>query len=135
MQILVIDGQGGGLGARLITQLRALGRTGLDITAVGTNALATSAMLKAGADDAATGENAVIWNAGQAHIILGPIGIIVANAMLGEITPAMAAAVSGSPAAKILIPSSKCSVQIAGAEGLPLNTCIESAVRMALEQD
>ena len=92
MRVLVIDGQGGGLGRQLVTAITALCPE-VELTAVGTNSMAASAMLKAGAARAATGENAVVVNARRADIIVGPIGIVIADALLGEITPAMAAAI------------------------------------------
>ena len=133
MLILVIDGQGGGIGSRLIAELKPSLTGACETVCVGTNALATNAMDRAGADMGATGENAVVWNAARADIILGPIGILLANAMLGEITPAMAAAVSGSDALKILIPSSKCPVLIAGAENCTLDAYIKKAAGMAVQ--
>ena len=133
MKLLIIDAQGGGIGSRLIAGLRAAGiPSNWSVIAVGTNALATNAMLKSGADAGATGENAIVWNAARSDIILGPIGIVIANAMLGEITPAMASAVSGSDARKILIPSAKCSVQVAGVESRPVASYIDEAVRLVI---
>jgi len=114
MRILVVDAQGGGMGARLIEELKAQSLADCEIVAVGTNALATGAMRKAGADACATGENAVVYNAQHCDIILGPMGIVLANAMLGEISPVIACAVSGSAAHKILLPVGKCGVTIAG---------------------
>lgn len=113
MKILVIDAQGGGIGRMLITEIRRK-ISGADITAVGTNSIAASAMLKAGADRAATGENAVIVGCRKAEVIVGPIGIIIADAMLGEVTPAMAAAVGNAPAERILIPFRNCGSRIVG---------------------
>ncbi len=113
MKILVIDGQGGGMGRSLIEKLR-IRLPEAEIIAVGSNALATSAMLRAGATAGATGENAVIYNAPRCDIITGPIGIILANSMYGEISPAMAAAVSASPAQKILIPVNKSGLRVVG---------------------
>ena len=107
MKILVIDGQGGRMGKSVIEQLKKKWPD-LEITAIGTNSLATSAMLKAGASAAATGENPILVNSRTADIIIGPIGIVMANSLLGEITPAMAEAVSSSPAFKILIPVNRC---------------------------
>lgn len=127
MRILVIDGQGGGVGGRLVAALRAKELPGAEVICVGANVLATNAMLKAGAGAGATGENAVVYNAARADIILGPIGLLLANAMLGEITPAMAGAVSGSTARKILIPTSKCAVSVMGVENRPLAAYIEQA--------
>lgn len=104
MKILVIDGQGGGIGSGIIQELRRCGIENAEILAVGTNVMATSAMLRAGADAGATGENPVIFNSRRADLILGPIGIIMANAMMGEITPAMAAAVAASDGKKTADP-------------------------------
>lgn len=132
MIVLVVDGQGGGVGKGIISELRnALGGDA-ELIAVGTNSIATAAMLKAGAKAAVTGENPVLYNAARADVILGPIGIIIPNAMLGEITPAMAAAVAGSGAQKILIPFSKCAVTVAGVENCTLDSYIKKAAAMAL---
>ena len=101
---------------------------------VGTNSLATSAMLKAGAAQGATGENAVIYNASRADLILGPIGMIMANGIMGEVSPAVATAVSGADARKILIPSSSCGVRIAGVEEQRLEDQIQWAVQAVREE-
>ena len=127
VKVVVIDGQGGGMGRSLVEKLKTE-IPGAKVIAVGTNSLATSAMLKAGADAGATGENAVIFNCSHADIITGPIGILLANGMLGEISPKMACAVSGSTAQKVLIPVSTCRVHIAGAEDKPMAKYIEQAV-------
>ena len=111
--ILVIDGQGGGLGKNIVEQIKKE-RPGLLITAAGTNSAATAAMLRAGADIGATGESAVVFNCRSADIILGPLGICLSGAMHGEISAAMAAAVSESAALKLLIPVSKCNARIIG---------------------
>lgn len=132
MMILVVDGQGGGVGKGIISEFKnALGGDA-ELIAVGTNSVATAAMLRAGAKAAVTGENPVIYNAARADVILGPIGIIIPNAMLGEITPAMASAVAGSGAQKILIPFSKCAVSIAGVENCTLDSYIKKAAAMAI---
>ena len=131
-KIVVIDGQGGGFGRALIEKLRAGGYAGV-ILAGGTNAAATAAMLKAGASAGATGENAVVWNAGRAQVIAGPIGLVMANSMLGECSPAMAAAVAESPAHKVLIPASRCGASVAGLPELPLADYIADAARRILE--
>ena len=128
MKILVIDAQGGGIGRQLITEIRKLSRND-QITAVGTNSVATSAMLKAGADIAATGENAVRVNARSADVIIGPIGIVIADAMYGEITPAMALAVAQSDATKILLPVNKCDNYIAGVDNLTVSHLIDEALK------
>ena len=132
--ILVLDGQGGGMGVQLIKMLAPQLPQDCDLLAVGTNVMATSAMLKAGAPHGATGENAVVYNAARADLILGPIGMILANGILGEVSPAMAAAVSAASAEKILIPSSHCGVQIAGTQDCPMETYLQSAVTLALRE-
>ena len=128
MNILVIDGQGGRIGRLFIEGLRQRSAEA-HIIAVGSNAIATAAMLKAGADEGATGENPVVYNSRYADIIVGPIGILLANALTGEITPRMAEAVSESPASKVLIPSNRCSHTIVGLSPLSLPELVELAVR------
>jgi hypothetical protein len=123
MKILVIDGMGGGIGKAVIEHIKA-GLSGVEITAVGTNSIAASAMLKAGADYGATGENAVIYNCTKADFIIGVTGIVFANAMHGEISPKMAEAVSSSPAHKILLPLDKCNVTILGVDSKPIQSYI-----------
>lgn len=129
MTIAVIDGQGGRMGALLVESMR---RAGLGaphrVLAIGTNALATSAMLKAGADQGATGANPVIVACRTADLIVGPIGILMADALLGEITPGMAVAVGRSPATKLLLPVNQCSSIVAGTQQLTLAQLIDSAV-------
>ena len=134
MIITVIDGQGGGLGAALISRLKDKLGEGHQLIAVGCNALATSAMLKAGAQRGATGENAVCYNAARSDLILGPIGLLSANALLGEVSPTMANAVSAAPGRKILIPSSSCGILVAGATGLKLEDALQSAVELCLRE-
>ena len=131
-KILVIDGQGGKMGAALVAQLKAAALPA-QIIAIGANSAATAAMLKAGADAAATGENPVIVNSQDADVILGPMGILTANALWGEITPAMAAAVSESRAQKVLIPVNRCSVTVVGVEQLPLGEYVRLAALAAKE--
>ena len=123
MEILVIDGQGGGLGRQLVAAVKKAVPQ-VVVTAIGTNSAATSAMLKAGADRAATGENAVVVNCRSADIIVGPIGIVVADALLGEITPAMATAIGISKAYKILIPVNRCNHYIVGCQNSTLSDYI-----------
>jgi uncharacterized protein YaaW (UPF0174 family) len=115
VRVLVIDGQGGGLGRQLTAALAA-GCPDIELTAVGTNSIAASAMLKAGAHRAATGENAVVVNCRRADIIVGPIGIAIADALMGEISPAMANAVASSNAYRVLIPMNLCSTYVAGVD-------------------
>lgn len=129
-KIVVIDGQGGKMGAALTSQLKASG-VPAQVIAVGTNSAATAAMLKAGADAGATGENPVAVNCADADIIAGPMGIITANALYGEITPKMAAAVSESTAQKLLIPVNRCSVTVVGVEELSLGDYVKLAVQKA----
>ena len=134
MIITVIDGQGGGLGSALISRLKDRLGGEHQLIAVGCNALATSAWLKAGAQRGATGENAVCYNAARSDLILGPIGLLSANALLGEVSPAMANAVSAAPGRKILIPSSSCGILVAGATGLKLEDALQSAVELCLRE-
>lgn len=129
MKILVIDGQGGKMGAALTDQIKK-NMPDAEVVAVGTNSLATSAMLRAGADTAATGENPVVVNCTWADVIVGPIGIILANALWGEITPKMAAAVSECVAKKILIPVNRCSVSVVGVQDKTLSEYVRDAVAM-----
>lgn len=127
MKILVIDGQGGGLGRQLVAAIRtAIPKA--SITAVGTNSTATAAMLKAGADFAATGENAVLVGCRKADVIIGPVGIVIADALLGEITPKMAVAVGQSNAKRLLIPVSHCDNIVAGVEGQPVARLVQCAL-------
>ena len=130
-QIVVIDGQGGGFGRALIEGLRAAG-VREEIIAVGLNSVATTAMLRAGASAGATGENAAVVNAGRADILAGPLGLVMANSMLGECTPAMAAAIAQSPAVKVLVPAAKCGVQVAGLAPKPLGELIDDAAQKIL---
>ena len=127
MKVLVIDGQGGGLGRQLVAGIKNI--DGIETIAVGTNSLATSAMLKAGASKAATGENAVIVACRKADVIMGAIGIVAADSMLGEITPAMATAISRSEAIKILIPMNKCDIIISGVESKSMASYVDEAVK------
>lgn len=129
---MVIDGQGGGLGRQLVAAIKAR-LPPVTVLAVGTNSAATTAMLRAGADQAATGENAVVVGSRSADAIVGPVGIVIADAMLGEITPQMAVAVGQSQAGRVLIPVSQCDNIVAGAQGQPMAKLVQSAVD-ALEQ-
>ena len=121
--VLVIDGQGGGLGRQLVQTLKKT-MPDLPVYAAATNGTAAEAMRKAGADRAAAGENAVLVACRKADIIIGPIGIVIADSMFGEITPAMALAVSESGARKLLIPVSKCNIQVMGTVDKPMNDYI-----------
>lgn len=132
--VLILDGQGGGVGSQLVKLLKPRLREDCRLLCVGTNVMATSAMLKAGAPQGATGENAVVYNAARADLILGPIGMVLANGILGEVSPAMAAAVSGSGAVKILIPSASCGVYVAGVEECRLEEYLRRAVELAARE-
>lgn len=127
MKIVVIDGQGGRLGQLLVGAVRDR-LPQARILALGTNSVATAAMLRAGADLGATGENPVIRGVADADGVLGPVGVVVANAILGEVTPAMAEAVGGCRAKKFLIPMNSCGVIVAGVEELPLPAYVARAV-------
>ena len=131
--ILVIDAQGGGLGRQLIAEIKK-NFEHVTVLAVGTNATATAAMLKAGADTAATGENAVAVACRKADFIIGPVGMVIADAMLGEITPAMAKAVAQADAARILIPFSNCDNYIAGVAQVPTGKLVEDALAQLKKQ-
>ena len=133
MKLLIIDGQSGRLGAQIIEGLRKAGLIQPhSIVAVGTNSLATSGMINAGADQGATGENAVIVQCRTADVIVGPIGIALADAMLGEITPAMAVAVGASNAARVLIPSDRCTTYVIGVVPLTRKQQIDAAVSQVM---
>jgi len=127
MRILVVDGQGGGVGRQLVAQIKQA-FPDMQLMAVGTNTIATSAMLKSGADNAATGENAVIVAARKADVIVGPLGIAVADSLGGEITPAMANAVAQADAKRILLPFKNCDNVIVGVSDFTLGTLIQQAV-------
>lgn len=127
MHITIIDGQGGQLGAQLVKEIRVQFPQA-EITAVGTNAVATAAMLKAGASCGATGENPVIVACRKAEVIIGPIGIVIADSLLGEVTESMALAVSRAQATRILIPVNKCDNLVAGVTNLNMGALIADAV-------
>ena len=129
MRLLVIDGQGGGVGKSLIAAVKRLAPEQA-VIAAGTNAQATAAMLRAGADLGATGESAIRYQCRRADVIAGVTGILHANAMLGEISPAIAAAVSLSEAQKVLVPLERCGLMIAGVGKQPLDSLIREAARM-----
>nr|WP_326126098.1 DUF3842 family protein [uncultured Oscillibacter sp.] len=127
MKVLVIDGQSGRMGQVLIERIRAAALP-CELIAVGTNAIATSAMLKAGADAGATGENPVVVNCRDADVIAGPIGILAADSLLGEVTPAMALAVGQSPAQKLLLPVNHCKNVVVGTQSMTLSRLMDEAV-------
>ena len=132
MDIVIIDGQGGRLGALLCEELKRTLPT-LSLTAIGTNSIATAAMLKAGADAGATGENPVIVAAREADLIIGPVGILTADALLGEVTPARAVAIGQSHARKLLLPMTRCRTRVVGARPLAVGELVKEACREVQE--
>ena len=132
--VLILDGQGGGVGSRLVKLLKPRLSGDCRLLCVGTNVAATAAMLKAGAAPGAAGEADGVYPAARADVILGPIGVVLANGILGEVSPAMAAAVSGSGAVKILIPSSSCGVYVAGVEECRLEEYLRRAAELAVRE-
>lgn len=132
MKIIVIDGQGGGVGRSIVSALKQL-MPAQPVIALGTNVQASAAMLKAGADQAASGESAIRYQCRSADIIMGVTGILHANAMLGEISPAIAMAVSLSDAQKILIPLQRCGLRIAGVAEQSMDALIRDGARIAAE--
>lgn len=134
MKIMIMDGQGGGVGRSLVEAIHER-YPEAELIAVGTNATATSNMMKGGTAVGATGENAVIYNSGRVNLIIGPIGIIMANAMLGEITPKMAEAVASADVPVLLIPMSRCNAQVMGVENRKLGDYIKEAVEKIAGQD
>ena len=128
-RICIIDGQGGGIGATLIKYLKEAYWESVELIALGTNAIATAQMLKAGANKGASGENAICCTVSQADCIVGPIAITWANAMLGEVTPRIAEAITSSPAVKILLPLSQERVEIVGVIKEPLPRLVQAAMK------
>ena len=127
MNITIIDGQGGQLGAQLVKEITAQFPS-ISLTAIGTNSIATATMLKAGAKNAATGENSVIVACRKADVIIGPIGIVIVDALLGEITEKMAVAIGRADAVRILLPINRCDNLIAGVSNLNTKTLIDDAI-------
>ncbi len=128
--LMVMDGQGGGIGRAIIKRLRDAFGEDVEILALGTNSIATSQMMKSGANRGATGENAIIKMALEVDIIIGPLAIIMANSMMGEVTPGMSQAISSSKALKILIPLTQERVEIVGVSGEPLPHLIDQAIEI-----
>ena len=127
--VAVVDGQGGGIGKAIVEKVKKA-FPDLEVIALGTNAVATGQMLRAGADEGATGENAIIHNMQHVDIVMGVIGILNANAMMGELTPAMATAIGGSHTYKILLPINRCHIHVVSVEELPLGVHIDNAVEV-----
>jgi len=128
LKIAVIDGQGGGIGSLMVKRLKEEFADTVEVIALGTNAAATTAMMKSRANKGATGENAIIWNSGKVDIIIGPLSIAFPNAMLGEVTDRMATAIISSSAQKLLLPLNQEGVEIAGSNKEPLPHLIEHVI-------
>ncbi|MEW6585592.1 MAG: DUF3842 family protein [Nitrospirota bacterium] len=138
VKIAVVDGQGGGIGSLIVKRLREEFGDSVEILALGTNAAATSAMMKARANKGATGENAIIWNAGRVNMIIGPLSIVLPNAMIGELTGRMADAISSSDAKKILLALNQEGIEMIGVEKEPLPHMIDKiaeAVRQEIGKE
>jgi len=133
MVVMVMDGQGGGIGSVLIKSLRSAAHENVEILALGTNSAATARMMKAGANRGATGENAIVQTSPKADVIMGPLAILMAHSMMGEVTPRMAEAISMSTAKKILIPLTQEKITLVGISVDPLPHLVEQAVRVVKE--
>jgi len=133
MRVAVVDGQGGGIGKHIVDKLRRKFPENLSIVALGTNSVATSQMLKAGANEGATGENAICYNADRVEVIIGSIAILAANSMLGELTPKMAQAIGQSEAMKILLPINRAKIEVVGVSDEPLPHQIEAVINRLKE--
>ena len=131
--IAVVDGQGGGIGANIVEKLK-LNFPNINVIGLGTNSIATGKMLKAGADQGATGENAVIYNVGKADIIMGVVAILMPNAMMGELSPRMAEAIGASNARKILIPLEKCNIRVAMPGDYNIGQCVDYSMELVKMQ-
>jgi hypothetical protein len=127
-KIAVIDGQGGGIGSLIVKRLRDEFSDGIEILALGTNAVATSAMMKSRANKGATGENAIVWNSKKVNMIIGPLSIVLPNAMLGEMTPKMTDAILSSEVKKVLLPLNQEGIDVIGVEKEPLPHMIEKVI-------
>jgi hypothetical protein len=135
MIVMVVAGQGGGIGATLIKGLRSTINREMEILALGTNSIATSRMMKAGANKGATGERAIVRTSAKVDVIVGPLAIVVPDSMMGELTPSMASAVSASEAKKILIPLTQENIKLVGVSGEPLPHLVDQVVEIIKEMD
>lgn len=134
LKIAVVDGQGGGIGSLIVKRLRDEFGDALEIFALGTNATATSAMMKSRSNKGATGENAIVWNANRANIIIGPLSIVLPNAMFGELTPKMAEAIASADAKKILLPLNQEGIDVIGVEKEPLPHMLEKIIETVRQE-
>ena len=132
MTIIVLDGQGGGIGRALVAAIAAMLPQDAELLCVGTNAMATAAMLKAGAQRGATGENAVRWAAEHADVLVAPIALVLRDSMMGEVTGEMAACVGASRAKKILVPTQRCNAHVAGVGDMSMQELVDEAARQAV---
>lgn len=128
MRVAVVDGQGGGIGRAIVERIKK-DLPGVEVTALGTNSAATGQMLRAGADNGATGENAIVHNMEHVDVVMGVIGILNANAMMGELSPAMALAIGSSHTYKILLPVNRCHIHVVSVEDIPLSVHLDNAVK------
>lgn len=133
MRIAVIDGKGGGIGCQIVERLKSLKKDDIEIIVLGTNSQATANMLRAGGNDGATGENAIVWMSDKVDIIIGPMAIIAANSMMGEISPKMAEAIASCKAKKLLLPISKCNFEIIGLESYQLRQIFDELIQRVKE--
>jgi hypothetical protein len=133
-KIGVVDGQGGGIGSLIVKRLRDEFGDDIEILALGTNAAATSAMMKSRSNKGATGENAIVWNADRVNMIIGPLSVVLPNAMLGELTPRMAEAIVSSGAKKILLPLNQEGIDVIGVEKEPLPHMIEKIIEIVMQE-
>jgi hypothetical protein len=134
VRVCVIDGQGGGIGSVIIRRIKEEYGEEVEVLALGTNAIATTQMMKARANKGATGENAIIWSIRDADVVIGPVGIVLANAMMGEVTPAVASAVSSCRARKFLLPLTQENVEIVGVAHEPLPHQVDQIVKVRLKE-
>jgi len=132
MRICVIDGQGGGIGSVVVKKIREVFQEKVEVVALGTNGIATAQMMKAGANMGASGENAIVQTVASAHVIVGPLGIVLAHAMMGEVTPKMAEAIAASPAKKLLLPLTRENVEVVGVVREPLPHLVEKIISEGL---
>ena len=132
MTIIVLDGQGGGIGRALVAAIAPMLPQDAELLCVGPNAMATAAMLKAGAQRGATGENAVRWAAAHADVLVAPIALVLKDSMMGEVTGDMAACVGASRAVKVLVPTQRCGTQVAGVNAMSMQQLVEDAASRAV---